>query len=396
MMPRVEHARHDDLERLHPAYFAIVMATGILALGAHEHSVPVLPEALFWLNAFFLAVLSAAAIARGILYPSELMADILSHSRSVGFFTVVAAIAVFGIQLVVQMHAVALATAFLVAAGLLLVACTYGILTLLTVKPRKPTIVEGLNGGWLVSIVATQAVSRLSVMVAPAGATADGTHALVFVALVLWLGGGALYLWIMTLIFFRYTFLPMQPTDLTPPYWINMGAVAISALAGTTLIEHAALSPIVSDMLPFIKGFTLFFWSIGSWWIPMLLFLGIWRHVLRGVPLKYDPLYWGAVFPLGMYSVSTYHLASVLDVRFLLPLSTLFLGIAAIAWTLTFAGLLDSLLSRLRLRLPVDAKLEDRGGGAGQEHNVTVTGADAAGLGAATPMEGRRAPTIEG
>lgn len=161
----------------------------------------------------------------------------------------------------------------------------------------------------------------------------------------------------MTLIFFRYTFLPMQPTDLTPPYWINMGAVAISALAGTTLIEHAELSPVVSDILPFIKGFTLFFWSIGSWWIPMLLFLGFWRHFLRSVPLKYDPLYWGAVFPLGMYSVSTYHLASVLDARFLAPLSTLFLGIAAIAWTVTFVGLIDSILSRFRFELPVDANV---------------------------------------
>jgi tellurite resistance protein TehA-like permease len=149
----------------------------------------------------------------------------------------------------------------------------------------------------------------------------------------------------------------MQPTDLTPPYWINMGAVAISALAGATLIEHVELSPVASGMLPFIKGFTLFFWSIGSWWIPMLLFLGVWRHFLCRVPLRYDPLYWGAVFPLGMYSVSTDHLGSVLDAGFLAPLSTLFLGIAAIAWTVTFVGLIDSLLCRFRLGAPVDANV---------------------------------------
>jgi hypothetical protein len=34
-------------------------------------------------------------------------------------------------------------------------------------------------------------------------------------------------LWIVTLIFFRYTFVHMAPEDLTPPYWINMGAVAM-------------------------------------------------------------------------------------------------------------------------------------------------------------------------
>lgn len=348
MMPHLEHAAHDDLKRLHPAYFAIVMATGILAIAAQEHSVPVLPTVLFWLNAAFFATLSVALVTRAIAFRREFIADVLSHSRGVGFFTVVAATGVVGIQLVVQMHAIALATAFLVAAGLLLVVCTYGILTVLTVKPKKPTVVEGLNGGWLVSIVATQAVSRLIVTVVSAGAFGDSAQMLMFVALVLWLGGGALYLWIMTLIFFRYTFLPMQPTDLTPPYWINMGAVAISALAGATLVEHASFSPVVSDILPFIKGFTLFFWSIGSWWIPMLLFLGIWRHFLRGVPFKYDPLYWGAVFPLGMYSVSTYHLASVLNAPFLLPLSTFFLAVAAIAWTVTSVGLIDSFLDWFR------------------------------------------------
>jgi hypothetical protein len=61
MMLRIERVRHDDLRRLHPAYFAIVMATGILALGAHEHSVPVLPGVLFRLNVFFTALSAADA-----------------------------------------------------------------------------------------------------------------------------------------------------------------------------------------------------------------------------------------------------------------------------------------------------------------------------------------------
>lgn len=226
---------------------------------------------------------------------------------------------------------------------------TYVILTILTVIPRKPTIANGLNGGWLLCIVATQSVSRLFVLAAERGVFDSATQEMMFVALVLWLGGGALYLWIMTLIFFRYTFLPMSPTDLTPPYWINMGAVAISALAGLTLVEHANLSPIVLEILPFAKGFTLFFWSIGSWWIPMLLLLGVWRYVLRGVPFSYDPLYWGAVFPLGIYSVSTFHLTIAFDAQFLNGLSIAFLYIAMAAWLATSAGFVDSRLGGKRL-----------------------------------------------
>ena len=108
----------------------------------------------------------------------------------------------------------------------------------------------------------------------------------------MWLGGGMLYLWIIALIFYRYMFFPMQPSDLAPPYWINMGAVAISTLAGTMLVAAAPHSPVLEQLLPFVRGLTFLWWATATWWIPMLMILGVWRHVIRKVPLRYDPLFW--------------------------------------------------------------------------------------------------------
>lgn len=337
---------------LHPAYFALVMATGIVALATHLHDMPVVPTVLFWLNAFFFVALVTATVARIWLYPDAVFADICSHSRGVGYFTLVAACGVFGSELVLQMAATGPAMFFWIVGGLLWFVVMYGGLAVLTVKVNKPTLVNGLNGGWLVSVVATQSISILTVLMLASGVSFGLQQQLTFAALVLWLGGGALYLWLMTLIFFRYTFLPMAPEDLTPPYWINMGAVAISTLAGTVLLVHSELSPIVAALVPFVKGFTLFFWAIGSWWIPMLVVLGIWRYLIRGVPFAYDPLYWGGVFPLGMYSVCTYRLAEVMQAPFLMPLSGAFMIIALAAWATTLLGLADSLLGSRRASNP--------------------------------------------
>src|SRR5690606_3583718 len=137
---------------------------------------------------------------------------------------------------------------------------------------------QGLNGGWLVSIVATQSVSVLaSQLAADAGANRE---LMLFVALIAWLGGAMLYVWIISLIFYRYTFYPFKPSDLAPPYWINMGAMAISTLAGATLVLAGSQTPLIGGLLPFVMGATLLFWATATWWIPMLLILGVWRHVV--------------------------------------------------------------------------------------------------------------------
>jgi tellurite resistance protein TehA-like permease len=346
MRLRFSHGVPDQLRTLHPAYFALVMATGIVAIAATLHGWATFGTALFWLNVCFFVALAGLTAARVARYPDAFLEDLQSHSRGVGFFTVVAGTAVLGTQVAVQTNAPGWAAVLWAVACVLWVLVTYGILAALTVKEHKPTLEQGLNSGWLVTVVATQSVSALTVLVAAPDTDGELRLGLAFAALVLWLGGGMLYLWLTALIFFRYTFRRMAPEDLTPPNWINMGAAAISTLAGATLLERLPLVPALADLEPFIKGFTIFFWAMGTWWIPMLVVLGVWRHLLRGFPLSYDPLYWSGVFPLGMYCVCTLRLAEAVPLPLLATLSRIFLYLAVIAWTATLAGLADTLVMR--------------------------------------------------
>lgn len=329
------------LAGMHPATFALVMATGIVSIACHLRGWSALAEALLALNAVFYPTLLILTVVRLIRYRDRVVADLLHHGRSVGFFTAVAATSVLGSQSLVVAGQRQAALWLWGGAIALWAVTTYTIFTIITVKRDKPPLAEGINGGWLVAVVAAQSVSVLGAQLAPS--LGDGAPPALFFCLALWLGGGMLYLWIIGLIFYRYAFYPMSPSDLAPPYWINMGAAAISTLAGATLVAAAPHSPVLAQVLPFVRGFTLFWWATATWWIPMLIILGVWRHIVRRFPLRYDPLYWGAVFPLGMYTVCTLRLSQAVDAPFLAAIARTFIYVALAAWGLAAAGMVWSL-----------------------------------------------------
>lgn len=326
------------LERFPPAYFALVMATGIVTVGAHLEEWDTVSHALAGVNLAAFAVLWALTIIRLVRFPRAVAADVSDFRRAPGFFTSVAGTAIVGTQaIVIHGRPQAAQVLWLVALSLWLVV-TYGVFSRLVVARAKSTLAEGIDGGWLTAVVATQSISVLGTLVAPSFDVWRGV--VLFVSLSAWLCGGMLYIWLIALIFYRWVFFAFEPSDLTPTYWINMGAMAISALAGSLLVMHASLESYLTGLLPFLQGFTLFFWATATWWVPLLLVLGFWRHVTRRVPVVYDPLYWGAVFPLGMYTVCTYRLAQALGLPFLFVVSHVFAYIALTAWGLAFAGLL--------------------------------------------------------
>ncbi len=322
---------------MHPAYFALVMATGIVSLACQLVGHRTLAWVLFALNLAFYPALWLLLGARVIRHRERVLADLRHHGRSVGFFTSVAATSVLGSQcLLVGGWSAAALVLWLVALALWAV-LTYSVFTILTVKPEKPPLAEGLNGGWLLAVVAAQSVAVLGAQLAPG--LSERAPAMLLVCVAFWLGGGMLYFWIISLIFYRYTFFPMSPSDLAPPYWINMGAAAISTLAGATIVAAAPHAPLVQQILPFARGFTLMWWATATWWIPMLVILGVWRHGFRRFPLRYEPLYWGAVFPLGMYTVCTGRLSAVVAAPELLAIASGFVYIALTAWCVTAAGM---------------------------------------------------------
>jgi tellurite resistance protein TehA-like permease len=335
----------EGVKDLSPAYFALVMATGIVSIAAHRLGLVSVALTLFWLNIAAYLILWFLTALRLAWFRDRLFADMIDHRRGPGFFTVVAGSCVLGSQSALLIGDYRIAGVLWVLGVVLWVGLTYTIFTAFTVKEIKPAL-DGITGAWLLAVVATQSITVLSALLAAHGDKPLRLE-LNFFALSMWLWGGMLYIWMMSLIFYRYTFFRFSPADLTPPYWINMGAMAISALAGSLLIINSPDAPFLHSLLPFLKGFTVFYWATGTWWIPMLVILGMWRYGYKRFPLRYDPLYWGAVFPLGMYAVGTFDMARALDLGFLDAIPHYFAYIALAAWLVAYGAMLYELATRL-------------------------------------------------
>jgi tellurite resistance protein TehA-like permease len=334
-------------ENLFPGYFALVMATAAVSIASFLLGHHWIARILVALNWIFYLSLWALTLVRLVRFPGRLLEDLFDHQRAPGFFTLVAGTCVLATQTAL------VAGGTTIAAGLwwlglgLWFLIMYAFFTAVTVRQQKPTLARGINGAWLIAAVATQSivVSRGAVdgLSAPA-------PAIQFLCAAMFMIGSMLYLAIIPLIFYRLTFVRLLSRDFSPPYWINMGAVAITTLAGATLMARVGHWRVLDQLSPFLPGFTLFFWAASTWWIPLLIALMLWRYVIRGEVPRYEPALWGMVFPLGMYTTATFQLSRVTHFDFLVAIPRTFIVIALAAWLMAFIGLIRHVGSSLRAR----------------------------------------------
>jgi tellurite resistance protein TehA-like permease len=330
----------NEIKGFYPGYFALVMATGIISTASQQLHYTSIARLLFILNNVQYFILLLIIIIRLLLFLPQVKADLSAHAKGAGFLTFVAASCILGTGYVQGKQLFDPGIWLIVPALIAWLILVYSFLLLVILKKEKPSPETGLNGSWLLLVVATQSLTILGTSLAPH--LSFPINNILFITFCGWLLGIVLYVVLLTLILYRLIYYPINASEVSPSYWIDTGAAAICALAGATLIKAFAGTTDYAVYIPAMKMAILLLWATATFWLPLLFILETWRHYKAG--FSYSPAYWSMVFPLGMYTVATLQLAAVIQLHFLNAIAGAFIFIAWAAWVIVFIGMIVNLL----------------------------------------------------
>lgn len=323
---------------LPPDVFAIVMATGIVAVAAGDHHYGWIAWALAGLASLGFGILAVSLGRRLLARRDGIVARARDPDVALRMFTFVAAVAVLGV--IWRNHPVVVRVLSLLglAAWLALVP-----LAARDVGSRpRAELRDHAHGAWLLASVATAGLATAAADLA----IQARAPALVWTGIGFWLGALALYGAVTWLIAWRVLAAPFRPEAVTPDSWILMGALAIAALAGAHLVEAARALRTIAWLAGWLGPATVLLWAIASLWIPVLLYAEMWRVDQRAGSLHFAGVWWSAVFPLGMYSAATAATGAELHLPALGTVSLVFFWIAFAVWTMVAVGMAHAALLR--------------------------------------------------
>lgn len=326
------------VEGLTPGYFALVMASGIISIGLNLTGYRALSIVLFVICGASYAALIVLNIWRIIAARHAMVDDFRDPKRAFGFFTFVAATNVLGVRMEAEDWHTA-AAALLVVASLVWLVLGYVIPWSAVMGRSERPVVALANGTWFIWVVASQSVAVSSAgleLVFP-----GARQLLSILAVTSWSVGVFLYAASAIIVSLRLMLYELDPRDFDPPYWVSMGAVAITVVAGARIVEMES-APMVDATRGLIAGMSVVLWAFATWLIPVLIAAGVWRHYVRKVPLRYVPTLWSMIFPLGMYAVAGIYLGRADRLPVVEWIGSKWLWVALAAWAIVFVAMAHS------------------------------------------------------
>jgi tellurite resistance protein TehA-like permease len=306
-------------------WFTAAMATIIIALISRLHGFETVVPYFFIAGLSIFLFVLVFRITRILLFYKDSLNELFNPEKNLYSFTIVGVISLVGVCLSKVFHLYTAANIFwYVAISFWLIISLFSFSILFLHRKFEDRKIEDiLHGGWFFAIVGTQSTAFLGITVAEhSGQNATGIQLFSFA---LWSVGASLYLVFVVLIVLRLVFYQFSCSTAVSPYWMNIGAAALTALTGTALYQyiHSTGGPFI-DFLPFLKGISLFFWSFGLWWLPFLVILAMRKQAYSTEGFTFTVGYWEVALALGLYAKSTIQMTDLFQGQHLIIASLCF------------------------------------------------------------------------
>jgi tellurite resistance protein TehA-like permease len=294
--------------------FNVVMATSIVSIAALQAGLHLISDVLLVLAVLAFVPLAAVDVRRA-QHPLTMLHRAAQPGRAFPALGFVADTCVLGTRIVD-----AAGPRRVIAAILLIVGAILWLVIVAELGPR-PSRVIGMRARaeWLLATVSTEGLAIL---------LAHLSNRLRWLSVALWVLGGVLYVIIMALLARSLARSRLRPWELTPDWWIVMGAPAIFAL-GAAVLDRGALSAPIG-----VLG--LAGWATASFWIPVLVGAELWRA--RSLAPRFRPERWTMVFPLGMYSACGQLGGRVLGLSWMHGIGRGWFAVALAGWIAVASG----------------------------------------------------------
>lgn len=294
-----------------PASGAVVMGTGIVAIGLELDGQPVISHTILAIAALAWVLLGVLLGGRVLLRPERVRAE----ARSPAALTGVAGTAVLGTGLTL------LGWVWMGEALLALTLCLWLVLVAPVLRNwATPTV-----GASFVLVVATESLPVLASTLA----VAMGAPWLAWAAAFPWGLGLVAYVFVLSRFDLR------QVARGRGDHWVAGGALAISALATGRLALAAQVLGANRGLTDTLGYAALAVWLAAMAWLPALL-LG----EVRWPRLTYDVRRWSTVFPVGMYAACSFVTGRATHITALLAFAGVWVWFGLMVWVVVVGAML--------------------------------------------------------
>ncbi|WP_298746737.1 TDT family transporter [uncultured Brevundimonas sp.] len=322
-----------------PNWFAATMGTGILAIALNQipidiPGVKLVAEGLWVFNIGLFALFTVLYAARWIFF-FDGARRIFGHSVVSMFFgcipmglaTIINGLMAFGLARWGD-GIVPLAETLWWIDVAMAVACGVGIPFMMFT--RQEHSIDQMTAVWLLPVVAAEVAAVTGGLIAPHLTDPNAALSVLVVSYSLWALSVPLALSILVILVLRMAIHKLPHAGMAASSWLSLGPIGTGALGMLVLGQAAPAIFTASGLgqygdaaggIGLIGGLLL--WAYGLWWAAMAALITL-RYLRQGLPFNLG--WWGYTFPIGVFSVATLKLGTLLPI----PAFNIF-GVALIA-----------------------------------------------------------------